>query len=251
MKAKKVIRAVIAEDDPDQRRILKYLLKQFPEFKIIAEAGNGKKAFDQIRKLYPDVAFVDIEMPGMNGIELAKKIKNLEYTPLFVFFTVFPEYAVDGFEVDAVDYLVKPVQPERFKKTVEKIKRTLDIGGEPAKPKEEKEYLRFISVIVNDHSRVVALGDVVYFSVKEGTVFAHLRQFVGPIRYRSIRQLEVELDPKQFVRIHRKYLINVNKIKEIVPWFKGTYQVLMADTQESQLPMSRRGMRELRRLVRW
>ena len=248
----KIIRTLIIDDNPDQRKILKPYLQLYPEMRIVGEAEDARKARQMIEQLYPDVIFVDIELPGISGIDLVKRITRQPYHPLIVFFRSCPQYAVEGYEIDAIDYLVKPLRPERLKKTIEKIKHALDgvwMVHEP--PRAERDYLQYLSIMFNDHSKVVNVDDIVYFSVAEGTVFAHLRKFSGPIRYRSIKKLESELDPKKFIRIHRKYLINVIHIKEIVNWFKHTYHIIMNDDKESELPLSRRGTKELRKVVRW
>ncbi len=247
----RIIRAIIADDDEDQRKILSYYLKRHPNIRVVGEASDGKRALSQIKKYYPDVVFLDVELPQMNGIEVARKLAEEDYRPLVVFFTSYPQYAVEGFEVDAVDYLVKPLKPERLKKALNKVMAELmDHEKAPALP-QKQEYLQFLTLQFTDHSLVVAVDDIVYFSVEAGTVYAHLKKKKGPLRYRSIKTLEKDLDPGKFVRVHRKYLVNVAHVREIVNWFKNAYHIILDDEQRTELPLSRRGARDLRRLIKW
>jgi two-component system, LytTR family, response regulator LytT len=227
-------------------------LKNFKEFKIIAESDNGKKALKQIKQLYPDVIFVDIDLPGLNGIDLVKSLQQFDYTPMVVFFTSYPQYAVQGFEFNALDYLVKPISQDRLAKTIEKIKKNFEETKPNIAPvSKPKEYLQYLTIQINKHSYVVNVNDIVYISVQEGTVLIKLKNNLGTVRYRSIKQLESELDPRQFVRAHRKYLVNVEKIEEIIGWFKNSYRLKMKNDNGIEIQLSRRGARALRHVVRW
>lgn len=249
---KRVVRVAIAEDSDDQRKILKYYLNNFKDFKVIAEADDGKKALKQIKQVYPDVIFVDIDLPGLNGIDLVKALRKNDFTPMVVFFTSYPQYAVQGFEFDALDYLVKPISQDRLEKTINKIKKNFEekqpIIAPVSKP---KEYLQYLTIQINKHSYVVNVNDIIYISVQEGTVLIKLKNNLGTVRYRSIKQLESELNPRKFVRVHRKYLVNVDKIEEIIGWFKNSYRLKMKNESEVEIQLSRRGARALRHVVRW
>jgi len=247
----KIIRAILADDDADQRKILKYYLKKYPEIKIVSEVSEGDRVLQHVKRFYPDVLFLDVELPGKSGIEVARQLSREDFHPLIVFFTSYPQYAVEGFEVEAVDYLVKPVEPARLEKAIQRIMAELADHIPAASAPQPIETLQFLSIMFNDHARVVSVDDIVFFSVESGTVYVHLKKFSGPLRYRSIKRLEAELDPKRFVRVHRKYLVNVAHVREIVNWFKHSYHIIMDDEKQTELPLSRRGARELRKLIRW
>ena len=249
---KNIVRIIIAEDNEDQRQILKYFFQRYSEFKVIAEADTGKKAFKQIQNLLPDVVFLDIDLPDMNGIDLVKAIRQKGYSPHFVFFTSYPQYAVESYEVDVLDYLVKPVNPERLAKTVKKIHQVLT----PEKPiqvsqPKEREYIKYLTIQINKHSYVVNVNEIVFIYVDAGVVYIQLQGMNGMVKYRSIKQLETELDLRRFIRVHRKYLVNIDKIKEIVGWFKSSYRLVMKDKSETEILVSRRGAKALRQVVRW
>ncbi len=248
---KNIVRVMIAEDNEDQRKILKYYLRSHPEFKIVAELDNGKKVLKMIEKLYPDVVFLDIDLPGINGIEVVKALQKREYSPLVVFFTSYPQYAVQGFEYDALDYLVKPVTQERLDKTIEKINEKLHESKPLMISKAKKDHLQYLTIQIDKHSYVVNVNEIIYISVQDGTVFIKLKNNMGTVKYRSIKKLESDLNPRQFVRVHRKYLVNVDKIEEIVGWFKNSYRLVMKNTRNTEIQLSRRGAKALRDIVRW
>jgi len=247
-----IIRVIIAEDNADQRQILKYFFQRYPELKVIAEAESGKEALKQIQQLFPDVVFLDIDLPEMNGIDLVKVIQKKEYSPHFVFFTSYPQYAVEGYEVDALDYLVKPINPERLDKTIKKILQVVTPAASSLEqPAKEQENLRYLTIQINKHSYVVNVDEIIFIYVEAGVVYVQLQGVTGIVRYRSIKQMETELDLSRFVRVHRKYLINIDKIKEIVGWFKSSYSLIMKDKNETEILLSRRGAKSLRQVVRW
>jgi len=249
-----IIRTLIVDDDPDQIKILKYFLRRYSEVKIIGEARTGEEAIHLITQYYPDLVFLDIELPDINGIRVVREITSKDYEPLFIFVTSFPQYAVEGFDLEVLDYLVKPVQPERLEKALSRVQAKLQEmfpgragPGRAGLPR----YLSFVSVKVNQTTHLVPANEIVFVSWEDSTVVVHTARGSGLTKFRSLDQLEALLDPQMFVRVHRRYLVNVNKIKEIVPWFKGTFALIMRNEKQTQILMSRRGAQKLRRHVRW
>ena len=247
---KKVTRIFIAEKSEKKRKFLKSFLKKYEEFKVISEAEDGKRALKLIKQIYPDVLFVNTDLPGLNGIDLVKSLKKNDYLPLVIFFSANSQHAVEGFEIEALDYLVDPINPERLNKTIKKIKSTLSITKPAAVADKMREYLQYLTIQVNKHSYVVKVSDIIYISVDEGTVSVKLRTVTGTVKFRSLKQLESELDGRHFVRVHRKYLVNVDKIEEIVGWFKKSYSIIMKNNRDTEIQLSRRGFRALRHIVR-
>ncbi|HIP40437.1 MAG TPA: response regulator transcription factor [Desulfocapsa sulfexigens] len=229
------ITAVIADDEPVLRQQLKRLLaEQWPELIIVGEAGDGDEAVQLARKLQPDIAFLDIRMPGMTGIEAAAKINTLS---LIVFVTAYNEYAIDAFEKQAVDYLLKPVDTKRLAKTISRLKESISnkphlsdrVIADLFKRLEQTEapaqqYLQWLKVSKGEGVRLLNIDEVYYFQAADKYTRVVCETGEELIRT-SIKQLSISLDPERFWQIHRATIVNVESIKHASRSFTGRYRI--------------------------
>ena len=236
--------AIIADDEEQLRLYLKSKLAElWPELRICGEAENGIRALELIESLRPAIAFLDIKMPGLSGIEVAQQ---LSVNCRVVFITAFDQYAIDAFENEAVDYLLKPVTDQRLKKTIIRLKKQISVVSTPPndfsgtmdrllaalKDKQTSGYLKWIKVKHGEEVRLIAIDDVVYFKAEDKYTLVRTLEKESLIK-KSIRQLSEELDPDQFWRIHRGNIINVNRIAGIHRSFAGRYIVKLKDLPET------------------
>jgi two-component system response regulator LytT len=254
------ITAIIVDDEKLARDELGFLLKSFPDIQVVAEGQNGLEAVKLVRQHQPDLLFLDAQMPGLDGFGAVKMLeaKNLPL-PYLVFATAYDHYALRAFEVSAVDYLLKPFDQERLAKTVEKVKRQMQ-AGESVEGKIDRVLQMLDSrrkggsmkVPVRAQGRQYLLDpqDIVYAKVDNGVVLVATRQFEGQANYRTIDDLQNHLDALVFWRAHRAYLVNLDHVQEVVPWFNSSYQLRMDDKKQSEIPVSRTQSRHLRERFR-
>ena len=245
MKIKGVNILIVDDEQPARQKIQSYL-KEEENIHSITEAANGIEAVQLIRENHPDIVFLDIQMPGMNGFEVIDTV-GVDHMPVVVFVTAYDQYALDAFEVQAVDYLLKPYHQERFNKSFHRaleqvqsqpghessvvIKRLLE------EINKEKKYQRRIMVKKGPRYFFVKTDEILYISADEKYVKLHTREESYLIRD-TMARLEKCLDPAKFTRIHRSTIVNIDFIKEIQPWTHGDYIVIMQNG--TKLNLSRR-----------
>jgi two-component system LytT family response regulator len=229
------MKTIIIDDERLARQALKNLLQAFSEIQIIDEAVNGPEAIEKINQLLPDLIFLDIQMPGMTGFEVLQK---LEKTPKVVFVTAYDEYAIKAFEVNALDYLLKPIEQKRLENCILKIQ---DLQKIPTQDtfKTEATLTEDDRVFVKDGEKCwfVTLKDVRLFESEGNYVRVYFNQH-KPLILKSLNNLEERLSQKQFFRASRKHILNLKWIEKIEPWFNGG---LMAELKGGEkIEISRR-----------
>ncbi|HUZ46978.1 MAG TPA: LytTR family DNA-binding domain-containing protein [Terriglobia bacterium] len=253
------VSALIVDDEKPARDELAYLLKDFPDVAVVGQGKNGVEALSLIRELNPDLVFLDVQMPGLDGFGVIKKLLDRKGSPpFFVFVTAYDQYAVRAFEVNALDYLLKPIERGRLEKALERVRRILE-SSESAFEKlgrlvhmiEERPTVQSGKLVVKSGSRMVLVdsADIIYASIQDGIISIVTKDLEGQSNFRTVEELQSNLDPKTFWRVHRSYLVNINRIKEVVPWFKSSYQLKMQDRRETEIPVSRTQTRKLRELL--
>jgi len=225
------MKAVIVDDERLARKELSKLLEAFPEIKIIGECTNGKEAIEFINDKKPDLVFMDIEMPELNGFDV---VEQIDRTPAIVFVTAYNDYAIKAFEVNASDYLVKPVDPERLRETVEKIKS--DNEEIDTESLERKSLSGDDSIFIKDGEKCwfIKLHEIKLFESEGNYVRIYFRNF-KPLVLKSLNNLETKLDPQLFFRANRKYIINLNTITHIENWFNGGLQVTLENDRKIEI----------------
>jgi len=243
--------AIIADDEPLAREELRFLLDEIGDVEVVGTASNGIEALALIEKLDPALAFLDIQMPGLDGLGVVRRLRENQIEPPHIIFsTAFDQFAVEAFKLEAMDYLLKPVDRERLAATLARARRavadriTESVVLAPGKP-------AFTKLLVRSGNRNLVIGpeELVYATIASGVITLVAAQAEGQSNFRTIEELQAALDPDMFWRAHRSYLVNVNRIREVVPWFKSTYQLRMDDKKASEIPVSRLQSRRLREML--
>jgi two-component system response regulator LytT len=252
-RATATLNAIIVDDEQLAREELAFLLKDFPDVDVIATGVNGLEAMNLIEKLEPDIAFLDVQMPGLDGLGVVRRLreKGAEYLPHFVFSTAFDQYAVEAFRLEALDYVLKPVEKERLAETIARARKFVqERAPEPeAAPKPAQQRSKLL-IRSNNRSFLVDPQDLIYASIEGGVITLVAAGVEGLCNYNTLDELQADLDPNVFWRAHRGYVVNINKIREVVPWFKSSYQVRVDDKKGSEIPVSRAQTRRLRELLK-
>jgi two-component system, LytTR family, response regulator LytT len=255
-RAAATISAVVIDDEKLARDELTFLLRNFPEIEVVGTADNGLQAIELIERSEPDLAFLDVQMPGMDGMSVIRKLReNEDALPHFVLVTAFENYAIEAFRMEAFDYLLKPVEKERLAETVNRASRLVSEGARSAsefpQPANRPNFQRSkILVKSSGRSFIVDAQDIVYATIEDGVITVVTSALEGESNYRTIEELQSNLDPDTFWRVHRSYLVNINRIKELIPWFKSSYQIRMDDKKGTEIPVSRVQTRRLRALLK-
>ena len=238
------IRALIVDDEPLARKRIRSLLAQDSSVDVIGECSDGYKAVSSISELTPDLVFLDVQMPAMDGFDVIKTI-GPERMPTVIFVTAYDQYALKAFEVNALDYLLKPFNRSRFQKTLERAKAMIRQTGNV-----NNQLLSLLGDLrreqeIPDRFIIKSSGRVVFLRIEEidwmRTVGNYVRLQVGRdshLMRETMNGMEAKLNPDRFMRIHRSTIVNLDRVKEVQPWAKGEYVVIMRDG--TRLIMSRR-----------
>lgn len=254
------IAALIVDDEQPARDELAFLLKSFADVEVVGQGKNGLEAVNLIRDLAPQLVFLDVQMPGLDGFGVIKKLLEKKLPlPFFVFITAYDQYAVHAFEVNAIDYLLKPIARSRLEKAMGKVRRMME-AAESTQEKldklvqmvEERPAAQNSKLMVRSAGRLLLVDskDVIFASVEDGVINLVTKDLEGQSNFRTVEDLQANLDAKTFWRTHRSYLVNINRIKEVIPWFKGSYQLKMEDRKQTEIPVSRGQTRKLRELFK-
>lgn len=260
--------ALIVDDEPLARRELQYLLEKTGSVSIVAEGSNGIEAVDLIRVHQPDLVFLDVQMPGLDGFAVLKKLIDRKIPlPQVIFATAYDQYAVRAFEVNAFDYLLKPFDLRRVTRTIEKALSRLATPPESLNASRLDTLLHLLEeqtrtpasaapavpsgkVVLRTQSRLLLIDqrEICFASIDEGVITVTTSNLEGHSNCRTLDELAAQLDPSVFWRTHRSFLVNLNHIREVVPWFNSSYQLRMDDHKKSDVPVSRSQTKRLKEL---
>ena len=232
------VRALIVDDEPWARRRLSRLLAMEPGVQLVAECGDGESAVAAVREHAPDVVFLDVKMPGVDGFEALRRMPPAPRRCV-IFVTAFDDYAVRAFDVEAVDYLVKPVDPQRLRAALGRALDRLSVANwrdKSCEPTPCGDYPASVAIKTQGRVRLLPVQDIEWISAEGKHVRIHTARDTHLVR-RPLRWFEARLDPRQFVRIHRSTLAGISRICEIEPTFHGDYCVTL--TSGVSLPLSR------------
>lgn len=255
------INTIIVDDEKPAREELAYLLKAFPEVNVIGQGKNGVEAVALIKEHSPDLVFLDVQMPGLDGFGVLKKLVERKMKmPHVVFATAFDQYAVQAFEVNAVDYVLKPFDKARIAKAIQRARKMLDTQTSTTDRLEQlvsqlgaaKSTPQHAKVLVNVQQRLLLVNaeDIIFATVDGGSIWIVTRDLEGSSNYRTLDELSATLDADAFWRPHRSFLINLQHVKEVVPWFNSTFMLKMSDKKTTEVPVSRVQARRLRELFK-
>jgi DNA-binding LytR/AlgR family response regulator len=253
------IQAVVVDDEQLAREELCYMLDQVGGVEVIAQAGNGVEAISIIERFTPEVIFLDVQMPGLNGFEVAHRLIQNGRSPNIIFVTAFDRHAIEAFEVNAVDYLLKPVETSRLEQALEKARKRVAAAEAPLNDQlerlvqlmaERQNKRERLAVKVGERFLLVQADEIIYASLTDDSINIVTNQFAGTSNFRTLDELQARLDPGIFWRVHRSHLVNINKVKEIVPWFSRNYILRMKDPKATEIPVSRAQTKRLREYLR-
>lgn len=242
------IQVMIAEDEQLAREEMIYMLKKEKNIILCPSAESGEQLLELYFEHKPDVLFLDIEMPGMTGIEAAKQIvESSNIPPLFIFTTAYDHYTLDAFEVEAIDYLLKPFDNVRLHQAVERIrKRLVEKAQEPIEAQISEKDVVPAKLLIDDGEKMVVLSpEEIYYAVPAQRMLEiHTLDKVIESKL-TLQELEKKLLGSAFFRTHRSYLVNLNHVLEITPWFNGAYNITLTDKDKTTIPVSRSARKEL------
>jgi len=261
-----MLKVIVVDDEPLARKGMQVRLRDFPELDVIAECANGQQAIDSIKQLKPDLVFLDVEMPGMDGFAVLKQLQAEQVDlPYIVFVTAYDHYAFNAFEVNALDYVLKPVEPERLKQAVEKVinsyqakdtqkhkgqlaevvaKLTGDDAGDilqrldNAEPVVNDKYPDAISIKDSGEITRVQVSAIEWVDAAGDYMCIHTRDGQTHILRRTMKELEQELDPRLFVRVHRSAIVNVHTIAKLQMLANGEHQLMLTNGQAVKVSRS-------------
>ncbi len=259
-RATATLSAIIVDDEQLASEELAFLLNDFPEIEVVATGRNGLEAVELVERLEPDIAFLDVQMPGLDGLGVVRRLRERDpdQLPYFIFSTAFEQYAVEAFRLEALDYLLKPVDRNRLAETIERAKRNVlernpqDRLGTLAPQAGAKSPGPHAKLLVRSGPRnlIVDAQELIYATIENGVITLVTDAVEGQSNYKTLEELQANLDPENFWRTHRSFLVNIHRIREVVPWFKSGYQIRMGDKKNSEVPVSRVQTRRLRELLK-
>lgn len=242
-----MLKALIVDDEAPARAELRYMLESIDGVQVVGEATSAEEAYELARAIPYDVIFVDIQMPGITGIEAAARLRgDSPSAPAIVFVTAYSEHAVKAFELDAVDYLVKPVDEDRLNMTIDKIVRLR--SGRPPAPEPIGMEIERIPVESRGKTILLPIADIVFINSKSDLVFAHTADSTYLTRY-TLKDLEARLRNKGFFRTHRAYLVNLHHVEEIIPMWGQNYVLRVSSAKQNEVPVSRRRSQKLKNIL--
>jgi len=247
------LRTLIVDDEAPARERLKRLLAQNDAVELIGEAENGKRAVEMIEERNPDLVLLDIQMPELDGFEV---IKMLTRPPLIIFVTAYDQYAIQAFEVNALDYLLKPFTRVRLDRAIERANQefskkadfTTKIDALFQTLNRQKRYLERVAVRHEGRIFVIPVNEIDWISAEEGAIYLHTKDRRYLVNY-TLDELDSRLSPRAFFRAHRSAILNLNRVKEVIPWFAGSYRVRLSSSVE--IDISRNRVKELRQIIDW
>ncbi|MGE5552416.1 MAG: LytR/AlgR family response regulator transcription factor [Betaproteobacteria bacterium] len=253
-----VLRALIVDDEYPARAELRYLLQAYRDrVEVVGEAAHAAEALALLQAVDYQILFLDIDMPGLSGLDLAQRIQGMSRPPAVVFVTAYDHYALQAFNVNAVDYLLKPFDEKRLHQALNKVFRALaGQAGTPAAKEGATEQavaprgVRLDRILAERAGKTVLVDekDIYYAFAKDDVVYLQLQSERLLTRY-TLKELAARLRQPPFFQCHRSYLVNLRKVKEIVPYCNGTYGLLLEDPRRSEVPVSRGQSRRLKSLL--
>lgn len=229
------IRAVIVDDEPWARSRLAALLNAEPDFDLVASCGCGEDAVDAIVAHAPDVVFLDVQMPGLDGFGVVDRV-GIEAMPLVVFVTAHDDYALRAFDTRAVDYLLKPFDEDRFRRAIRRVRDDVGssqpaaerVAASVAEPRAGRRFLRRLALQSSGRVSLLPTSEIDWLEAAGNYVTLHVGQSTHLVRH-GLSALEAKLDPETFVRLHRSAIVNVERIRELTPWLGGEQAVILQD----------------------
>ena len=253
------LRVLVVDDEQLAREELCFLLGQLGNIDLVGQAADGVGALRLAGELIPDLIFLDVQMPGLTGFEVARRLVEADIGAQLVFVTAFDQYAIEAFSVNAVDYVLKPVDVGRLEQTLDRVRRRVASTQAARLPLSAADLERVVEAVQARQGRrdqlairvaekfvLVQAAEVIHASLVDDAIVVVTNSVSGTSNYRTLDELQARLDPAVFWRVHRSHLVNITKIKEIVPWFSRNFLLKMRDPKATEIPVSRAQTKRLR-----
>jgi two-component system, LytTR family, response regulator LytT len=255
--ATRAISTLLVDDENLAREELAFLLREFPEIEVLATASNGLEAVKLIEDLEPDLVFLDVQMPGLDGMGVIRTLRERGVAlPHFVLATAYDQYAVEAFRLEALDYVLKPVEHERLVETIDRARKAIaektvaDLDAAPRPAASSANVRAKLLIRTQNRNMIVDAQEMIYATIEDGVISVVTTSIEGMLNHRTLEELQSNLDPEHFWRAHRSYIVNIHHIKEVIPWFNSSFQIKMTDKKETEIPVSRVQTKRLRTLFR-
>ncbi len=253
------LRVLVVDDEQLAREELCFLLGEASGVEILGQAADGVDALRLAGELRPDLVFLDVQMPGLTGFEVARRLIEADVPSQLVFVTAFDQYAIDAFGVNAVDYVLKPLDASRLEQALDRARQRLATRQASKLPLTPEDLERVVEAVqarqgrreqlairVGERFILVQADEVIHASLADDAIVVVTGTISGTSNYRTLDELQARLDPGVFWRVHRSHLVNITKIKEIVPWFSRNFLLKMKDAKGTEIPVSRAQTKRLR-----
>lgn len=244
------IRTMIVDDEEHARNELRYLLEQYADINIVSQASNSQEALAAVQTHKPHLIFMDIEMPGMNGVKTAEKVIDCDFFPLIVFATAHEEFAAKAFELDAVDYILKPFSARRIERCINRVRAYLANSSIIANGRFSQSLMpnkQRLAIENNGKATIINTSDLILACCEDGqiSIYTEKKVFQSNI---TLHELQARLDQQKFFRSHRAYLVNIEKVREIIPWFNSTFNLILDGLPDMEIPVSRQQACHLKKI---
>jgi DNA-binding LytR/AlgR family response regulator len=248
----RVLNVLIVDDEKYIRNEIRYFLEKHEDVNICGECGEGEEAISLVQKLNPDIIFLDIELQDMSGLLVARKLLDKENPPYIVFATAYDDYALQGFEMDAVDYIVKPFLEDRIKKTLDRLRKRikLKVHDEEKVQTNDKDQIKLdkLCVVKNSKLLLIDVREIKYIQSQKNEIIVHTKS--GKYRCNNtLKELEDRFKEDKLIRTHKSFIVNIDFINEIIPWFNYTYKVKLKGEEETEIPVSRNYLKKFKSIL--
>lgn len=248
---REVLKVLIVDDEKYIRDELRYFLEKYDDIEICGESGEEQETLTLVETFKPDIVFLDIHLQDINGLLLARKIKENKTSPYIVFVTAYDKYAIEGFEINAADYILKPFSEERLKISIDRIKNWLNKkdGNKVSESDTNQEIsLNKLCVEKNNRMKLIDIQEILFIEAQNNNIIVHARNETYACNS-TLRELEEKFKKSNFVRTHKSFVVNINYINEIIPWFNYTYKIKLKGKDNLEIPVSRNYLKKFKMLL--
>lgn len=247
-----MLKVLIVDDEKYVRNELRYFLEKHDDIQICGECSEGEEALELVKSLKPDIVFLDIQLQDISGMLVARKMLEKNKSLQVVFATAYDKYAIQGFELNAIDYILKPFLEERIKVTMDRIRERINLRNAEIDHKKSlgdaEVNLDKLCVTKNNKLILIDVSEIQYIESINNIIIVQTIKDVYDCNY-SLKELEDRFKKKKFIRTHKSYIINIDYIDEIIPWFNYTYKIKIRGIEDSEIPVSRNYMKKFKRIL--
>ena len=244
-----MLKILIVDDEKYIRDELKYFLGKIHDIKVVGETGDGDEVIELVDKLQPDLVFMDIQLQDINGMILSRKILERSNPPYIILATSYDKYAIQGFEINVEDYILKPFSEDRLRVAIERVRKQMKLNTKESSVS-LKEDIQFNKLCVMKNSKLllINLEEIQYIESENNEIIIYTRTGLYSSSY-SLKELEEKFHDSKLIRTHKSYIVNIDYIDEIIPWFNYTYKVKLKGKEDVEIPISRNYLKRFKGLL--